>query len=194
MIHFDAQHASLVISAAQASQFPETTQKEVLMVGKSNVGKSSIINAMTNRKRLAYVGQTPGKTRLINFYEVNETLMLVDVPGYGFANRSHQEQENYRILMDDYFELRHPELMLILVDSRRGIVEDDIMMIQVAEYYHMKPVLIFSKTDKISKSALNSMIMKAQRQFGIDVLHFSTLNHESIDPIKTFILSCLNEE
>ena len=80
-----AHDAKLIISCAQPEQFPNTHQAEILMVGKSNVGKSSLINALTNRKRLAYVGQRPGKTRLINFYEINDKLILVDVPGYGYA-------------------------------------------------------------------------------------------------------------
>ncbi len=105
--------AHLIISAASHEQFPSTDQKELVFVGKSNVGKSSIINSLSNRKKLAYVGQTPGKTRLANFYHINDEFLFVDVPGYGFANRSKQEQVQYANLMDDYFSEREISLMLI---------------------------------------------------------------------------------
>lgn len=180
--------AQLIISAAHSSQFPETGQKEIVMVGKSNVGKSSLINAITNRKKLAYVGQTPGKTRLINFYHINEEVILTDVPGYGFANRSKQEQIHYGTLMDSYFELRHPSVMLVLVDVRRGVSQDDLMMIQFAIHYGIRYALVLSKVDKLSKNKINNIKRDVFKEFpDVTVLEFSTLKNETRDPIIKYI-------
>lgn len=181
--------AQLIISAAASKQFPETSQKEIVMVGKSNVGKSSLINALTNRKKLAYVGQTPGKTRLINFYHINDEVILTDVPGYGFANRSKQEQINYGTLMDSYFEIRNPNIMLVLVDVRRGVSEDDLMMIDIALHYNMRYALVLTKTDKLSKNKINNVKRDAYKAFpDVTILEFSSLKHETRDPILEFIL------
>ncbi len=179
-----AHDAKLILSCASSEQFPETNKPEVVMVGKSNVGKSSLINALTNRKNLAFVGNTPGKTRLINFYDINEDLLLVDVPGYGYANRSHQEQNDYAKLMDAYFELRTPALMLILIDIRRGISEEDIMMMDLADYYGIEPTIILSKSDKVSRSKAIQEKRKAETRTGLEVYLFSTLDKVHTDPIR----------
>lgn len=181
-------NARLIISAAHSSQFPETHQKEVVMVGKSNVGKSSLINALTNRKRLAYVGQTPGKTRLINFYEINDEVILTDVPGYGFANRSKKEQEHYAILMDSYFSLRPAHMMLILVDVRRGISADDEMMIDFAAHHGMPHAIVLTKTDKLSKNKVASIKQKTYRSYpSTSVLTFSSLDNSTREPIIEYL-------
>lgn len=190
---FEKQHAQLVISAAHESQFPEFSGCEIVMVGKSNVGKSSLINGLTNRKRLAYVGQTPGKTRLINFYEIAEDLMLVDVPGYGFANRSKQEQDHYAVLMDSYFEKRELAVMLILIDSRRGIADADRMMIDFARYHHLRYALVFTKADKLSGSKLRSLVEQVKKEEDADVLVFSDQMHETREPIREYLEAIYHE-
>ena len=183
-----AQNAHLIISCASSTQFPDSNKKEVLLVGKSNVGKSSLINSLTNRKQLAYVGQRPGKTRLINFYDINESLILVDVPGYGYANRSHQEQLDYAKLMDDYFELRDISLMLILIDIRRGISDDDQMMIDFAEYHGIDSAIVLTKADKLSRSKMIQAKMKVEKQSNLDVFLFSSLNAIHTPDIQEYIL------
>lgn len=185
---WNANDAHLIISCASDKQFPDTHQKEIVMVGKSNVGKSSLINALTNRKKLAYVGQRPGKTRLINFYYINEDVILTDVPGYGFANRSKAEQIQYGRLMDGYFSLRHPELMLILVDVRRGISQDDVTMIEFAIHNQLNYALVLTKTDKLSRSQIASTKQKIKREYqGIKILEFSALKNETRDPLIHFV-------
>ena len=168
-----AHEASLILSAASHEQFPETDKPEIVMVGKSNVGKSTLINAITNRKNLAYVGNTPGKTRLINFYDINEDLLLIDVPGYGYANRSHQEQNAYAKLMDSYFELRDPVMMLIVIDSRRGLSQEDAMMIEFADFNGIPSAIVLSKTDKISRSKAIQEKRKIETKTGLQVFLFS---------------------
>ena len=183
------QDAHLIISCASAKQFPETPrQKGIVMVGKSNVGKSSLINAITNRKKLAYVGQRPGKTRLINYFHINDEVILTDVPGYGFANRSKQEQIQYGKLMDDYFKFRHPDLMLILIDVRRGISKDDLIMIEFALHYGIQYAVVLTKTDKLSKNKVSNEKMKLKKEYPtIDILQFSSLNHDTREPIIEYI-------
>ena len=182
-----AADARLIISAAQASQFPISDQQEIVMVGKSNVGKSSLINALTQRKRLAYVGQTPGKTRLINFYHINEELLLVDVPGYGFANRSRQEQAHYAELMDSYFEFRQPKIMLVLVDVRRGMSDDDRLMLEFAEHNDIPCAIILSKVDKLSRNKIINEKRRVENETGLDVLFFSSLNSLYTEDIVNYI-------
>lgn len=185
---WNTQDAHLIISCASAKQFPETNQKEIVMVGKSNVGKSSIINAITNRKKLAYVGQRPGKTRLINFYYINEDVILTDVPGYGFANRSKQEQIQYAKLMDGYFKERHPHIMLVLIDCRRGLSDDDREMINFALHHDIEFAIVLTKVDKLSNSKLSSVKMKIKQELPeIKILAFSSLKNETRDPLVGFI-------
>ncbi|QIK69894.1 YihA family ribosome biogenesis GTP-binding protein [Erysipelothrix sp. HDW6C] len=192
-MNLNAQEAHLIISCASSTQFPETGQKEIVMVGKSNVGKSSLINAITNRKRLAYVGQRPGKTRLINFYHINDDVILTDVPGYGFANRSKQEQIHYGKLMDSYFELRHPEMMLILVDVRRGIGKDDIMMLEFAQHFGLAHAIVLTKTDKLSRNKIANIKREVFKDHvDTTILEFSSLDYDTREPIIAFIEKNIN--
>jgi len=108
--------AELVISAASAVQYPPTELSHILMVGRSNVGKSSIINALTQRKKLAYVGNKPGKTTLLNFYNINNEFMLVDAPGYGYANRTRGDLIRYGKMMNEFFSDKE-ELLLRSYDA-----------------------------------------------------------------------------
>lgn len=187
-MRWNAQDAHLIISCASDKQFPETHQKEIVMVGKSNVGKSSLINALTNRKKLAYVGQRPGKTRLINFFYINEDVILTDVPGYGFANRSKAEQIQYGRLMDGYFSLRHPDLMLVLVDVRRGVGQDDITMLDFAVHNGLNYALVLTKTDKLSRNKIAPIKQKLKKEYeGIKILEFSTLKNETRDPLIHYV-------
>lgn len=178
-----APNAQLIISAAHSSQFPEIAKPEIVMVGKSNVGKSSLINALTNRKRLAYVGQRPGKTRLINFYDVNEHIMLVDVPGYGYANRSQQEQINYGVLMDSYYQERHPALMLLLIDVRRGMSDDDGLMLEFAFHNDIDTAIVLTKTDKLPRSKVVSLQRKIENITDLEVFLFSSISANQVDLI-----------
>lgn len=183
-----ANEARLIISAALPSQFPDTQSYEIVMAGKSNVGKSTLINAITNRKRLAYVGQRPGKTRLVNFYQINEDLILVDVPGYGFANRSYKEQDDYAILMEAYFSERaQKQAMILVMDARREISEDDEMMLDLAKSLNLPCMIVLSKMDKLSFSKQKQKINNTKQITGYPVYGFSSMNKESVDQINNQI-------
>lgn len=180
-----AHDARLIISCASMSQFPPNDRHEVVMVGKSNVGKSSLINALTQRKNLAYVGSTPGKTRLANFYHVNEQLILVDVPGYGFANRSKMEQLAFGQLMDDYFGTRKLTAMLLCVDARRGLSADDLLMMEFAQSKRLRFAIILTKVDKLTQKELAEM--KSQCE-GFVLFAFSALKKSGVDAISEQIM------
>lgn len=145
--------ANLLTSAARMDQWPDTNLPELIMTGRSNVGKSSLINALVNRKKLAYVGQTPGKTRLLNFYEINSQLVLVDAPGYGFANRNQKELELFGEMMEDYFSKRKQlKLVVQLVDMRHKPTKDDVNMMEFARAHHLPVLVIATKKDKAKSS------------------------------------------
>ena len=123
-------NSTFVTSALNASQWPDTDLPEIVVVGRSNVGKSSFINALCNRKKLAYVGNTPGKTRMINFFNIDDKWMLVDVPGYGYAKMSKSLLIQMGNMMEEYFSSRHQlKAVISLVDARHEAKRDDIDMI-----------------------------------------------------------------
>lgn len=143
----------LMISAAGKDQWPEGDRPEIVLAGRSNVGKSSLINALTNRKKLAYVGNTPGKTRLLNFFLLNDEYIFVDVPGYGYANLSKTQLAKFGDMMEDYFNERHQKKgLLLIVDARHKPTEDDETMMSFVRYYNLPIVIAATKIDKVKPS------------------------------------------
>lgn len=146
----------LVTSAPNKASWPEADLPEIVLAGRSNVGKSSLINTLAENKRMAYVGNTPGKTRLLNFFNVDQTMMLVDVPGYGYANASQKMLIQFGEMMEDYFsERKNIKGIIILIDSRHKPTEDDLGMLEYARYYEFPVLIVATKSDKISKNELN---------------------------------------
>lgn len=145
---------SFIKSAKSKNDFPNT-DREVVFVGRSNAGKSSLLNALY-KNDLAYVGKTPGKTRLINFFNINDKYTVVDVPGYGFANRSQDESIEFGNMMDDYFSRKNVKLAVIIVDSRLGLTKDDIDMKDYLESRDIKYIIAANKIDKLSNNKLNN--------------------------------------
>jgi len=141
---------NLMISAVRRSQYPTDNKPEYLLVGRSNVGKSSFINTLINRKNYARTSATPGKTQTINFYLVNEEFYLVDAPGYGFAALSRAKQKKFGLMMEDYLQNR-PNLkqVFMLIDFRRKPSEDDLMMYDFLKHYKIPVTIVATKTDKV---------------------------------------------
>jgi len=165
---FQFHEPKLIISAASSEQWPETELNEVVMAGKSNVGKSSLINALVNRKSLAYVGQTPGKTRLLNFYNLDNKLTLVDAPGYGYAKRSKQEYINYGKMMEEYFRKRkHLKCCLLILDIRHQVSQNDITMYQFIKQMQIPVIIVLTKSDKLSYS--QQLKMKKEIHSGLEL-------------------------
>ncbi len=148
-------NAQITVSAVKPSQYPKTGVPEFAFAGRSNVGKSSLINKLLNRKSLARVSSTPGKTATINFYDIDEKIFLVDLPGYGYATRSKEEIKKWGEMIETYLNNRKPLYQVfLLVDSRHKPTADDKTMLDWIRHYQESVVVIATKTDKLSKKAL----------------------------------------
>ena len=129
----------LEISAVRRSQYPDDDLPEFLMIGRSNVGKSSFVNTLVNRKNIARTSARPGKTQTLNFYNVNDTFYLVDVPGYGYAAVNKEQQKKFGMMIEEYIKSRHElKRVFLLVDFRHKPTEDDLLMYNYLKYYNMK--------------------------------------------------------
>src|SRR5690554_6090698 len=145
--------AEFITSAVKTNQYPESVHPEVAFVGRSNVGKSTIINAITNRRKLAKVSNTPGRTRLVNFFLINGAAMLVDLPGYGYAKISKTEKAAWGKIIEDYINSSpHLKRFVLLVDSRHKPTGDDIAMMEYFRYYEKDVVVIGTKLDKLKRN------------------------------------------
>ena len=141
---------SLAVTAVRRSQYPTDEKPEFLLVGRSNVGKSSFINTIINRKNFARTSATPGKTQTINFYLVNDEFYLVDAPGYGYAKVNKDKQKKFGLMMEDYLTNRkNLKQVFMLVDFRHRLSNDDIMMYNFLKYYKLPVTIFATKVDKI---------------------------------------------
>lgn len=154
----------LIISAVRESQYPTDNKKEFLLVGRSNVGKSSFINTIINRKNYARTSSTPGKTQTLNFYKVNDEFYLVDAPGYGFAKVRNSLKKKFGLIMESYLKSRsNLQMVFLLIDFRHKPTSDDIMMYDYLKYYDVPVTIVCTKVDKVSKNNHNknkNIIMK----------------------------------
>lgn len=154
-------NVSLTISAVRPNQYPTTGYMEFAFAGRSNVGKSSMINKLLNRKSLARVSGTPGKTITINFYNIDDTIYLVDLPGYGYAQRSKSETEKWGKMMEDYLANREPLVQtILLVDSRHKPTKDDITMANRIRHYHTNLIVVATKMDKLKKREIEPNLQR----------------------------------
>lgn len=145
--------AKWIASCAEESQYPQTDLPEILFAGRSNAGKSSLINALVNRKNLAYKGKTPGKTKLLNFFLIDNEMVFTDAPGYGYAKGGNQLLVDFGCLMETYFHTRKQLRGLLLVlDIRRVPNDDDLRMASFAKDMHIPILAICTKADKLSYS------------------------------------------
>ena len=141
------------IIATRISQYPEDKKSEFLLLGRSNVGKSSFINTLIERKNFARTSSKPGKTQTLNFYLVNDNFYLVDVPGYGFASVSKETQKKFGLMIEDYLKNRdNLKHVFLLVDYRHKPTEDDVLMYDFLKYYNLNITVVATKYDKISKN------------------------------------------
>jgi len=144
--------ADIVISAVRPAQYPETNIPEIALAGRSNVGKSSFINKMLNRKALARTSSKPGKTQTLNFFLINEQLFYVDVPGYGYAKVSKKEREAWGKMIETYITSREQlRSVVLLVDLRHAPSKDDVMMYDFLKHYGIPVIIVATKADKIPK-------------------------------------------
>lgn len=165
-MEFKIKKAEFITSAGKDSNYPEKTLAEVAIVGKSNVGKSSLINALCNMNKLAKTSQKPGKTRLINFFGINGEFMLVDLPGYGFAKASKQEQAQWGELMEKYLSSGRVTHLFMLLDIRHEPTAEDRQMFKYILYYAIPYTLVATKADKLAKSRRKQAANKCAKLLG----------------------------
>lgn len=183
--------AELRVSAGRTDQFPRDAVPQIAFSGRSNVGKSSLINCLLGRKSLARVSGTPGKTVTINFYDVDKKLFLVDLPGYGYARRSGEKRQVFSSLTDSYFTANplgdRLRLVVQLVDSRVGPTDDDTMMMQWLLDNGIPFIVALTKTDKLKPRELAEILDNLQHEFfrdvSVEVIPFSSVTREGKDAL-----------
>ncbi len=186
--------AKFIKSAAGEKDYPRDNLPEVAFAGRSNVGKSSLINRLVNRKGLAKTSSTPGKTQLINFFAINEKFYLVDLPGYGYAKVSKSMRKDWKSLVENYLSNRESLLLVVLIlDIRREPNSGDISLLDWLNYYQIPSLIVLTKTDKISRSQIHKQSRMIKNFLHLEedrVLPFSALTKEGKDKI----LSKIGEE
>ena len=161
--------SEIVISAVKPDQYPETDLPEFALAGRSNVGKSSFINKMLNRKGLARISSKPGKTQTLNFYLINEILHFVDVPGYGYAKVSKTERAAWGKMIETYFTSREQlRAAVLIVDLRHPPTTDDVMMYDFLKHYEIPCVIIATKADKIPKGKWQKHLKVTRETLDLD--------------------------
>ena len=168
------------IVAVRISQYPEDKKSEFLILGRSNVGKSSFINTIINRKNLARTSSKPGKTQTLNFYKVNKEFYIVDVPGYGYAQTSKKQMEKFGIMIEEYLKQRQfLKHVFLLVDYRHKPTEDDILMYKFLKYYNLPVTIVCTKYDKVNRSLRekqDDLIKKTlEPALGDEIINFSSV-------------------
>ncbi len=187
--------AKFLISAEKLSQCPEYTLPEFPLLGRSNVGKSSFINGLANHKKLAKTSNTPGKTRLINFFDFSNKFMLADLPGYGYAKVSKEAQNRWQKYLEEYLLERKQITSLIqLVDGRHDIQKNDFQMREWVMAYDLPIFTIITKMDYVPKSKTLNVIKNVEKQFGGVVLPFSAIDNRYNEKIFDHILNFSKEE
>ncbi len=180
--------AEFITSCSHLKGCPEDGFHEIAFVGRSNVGKSSLMNMLLGRKGLVKTSKTPGKTTLLNFFMINTSFYFVDLPGYGYAKRSHAEQEAWKKSIEQYLTRRKQiTIIFLLIDCRIGIQENDMQMIEFLNFYNLPYAIVFTKTDKLTKNELGIVKMKNNGAF-----FASASNNAGKEEIWSYIESLLD--
>ena len=185
--------------AVNKKQYPEETLKEIAFAGRSNVGKSSLLNLLTGRKALARVSGNPGKTRTINFYRINDAFRIVDLPGYGYAKVSKSVSADWGRMIENYLEGRNSLIrVILLVDVRHEPSKQDVQMYDYLKYYGLDGTVVATKSDKISRNQLNKNIALIRKTLGMGkddkVIACSALARTGHDILLSEIESLLEEK
>ena len=182
------------IIAVRRSQYPDDNKSEFLLVGRSNVGKSSFINTLIERKNFARTSSKPGKTQTLNFYLVNNAFYLVDVPGYGYASVSKDTQKKFGLMIEEYLKSRENlKHVFMLVDYRHKPTEDDVLMYEFLKYYNLDITIVATKYDKVSKNGRikqDKLIKDTLKFDDNEFITFSTVTKKG----RSEVLSILEEK
>ena len=182
-------NAKFLISAEKLSQCPEYTLPEFPLIGRSNVGKSSFINGLANNKKLAKTSNTPGKTRLINFFNFSDKFMLADLPGYGYAKVSKEAQNRWQKYLEEYLlERKQIKSLIQLIDGRHEIQKNDYQMREWVTAYNLPIMTVITKMDYVSCSKVLNVINYVKKEFGGQVLPFSAVDNRYNEKILMTLL------
>lgn len=182
--------ANFLISAEKLSQCPDFMLPEFPLLGRSNVGKSSFINALTNNKKLAKTSNTPGKTRLINFFNFENTFTIADLPGYGYAKVSKEAQDRWQRNLEEYLLNRKQIKSLIqFIDARHDIQKNDFLMREWVNTYNLPIFTILTKIDYVPRSKHNKVISNVKKHFDGDVIVFSAIDRQYCDNIIEYLFN-----
>ncbi|HJE26699.1 ribosome biogenesis GTP-binding protein YihA/YsxC [Limosilactobacillus pontis] len=164
----EVHNVNLTISAVAADQYPKTDYPEIALVGRSNVGKSSLTNVLINRRNFAHTSSQPGKTQTLNFYDVEDRLYFVDVPGYGYAKVSKKERERFGQMIEQYLTQREQLRGVIqLVDARHVPTADDVSMYEWLDFYHIPTLVVATKCDKVKSNVWNRQESQIRKRLGM---------------------------
>lgn len=191
-MNINSNNINLIISAVKKAQYPDTGLTEVALSGRSNVGKSTFINSMIGRKNMARTSQQPGKTQTLNFYNIDEQLIFVDVPGYGYAKVSKVQREKFGKMIEEYITLRENlKLVIQLVDLRHQPTEDDVLMYNYLKHFDIPTLVICTKEDKIAKGKVQKHIKrikdKLELEPGDNIISYSSIKNSKQQEIWNFI-------
>ncbi len=186
--------AKFIISAEKLSQCPDFSLPEYPLLGRSNVGKSSFINGLANQKKLAKTSNTPGKTRLINFFNFSDKFTIADLPGYGYAKVSKEAQNRWQKYLEEYLLKRGQIKSLIqLIDARHDIQKNDFQMREWVKAYNLPVITVLTKMDYVPKSKTLNVIKKVEKELGGTVLPFSAVDSRYNEGIFDFLLASETE-
>lgn len=192
-------NAKFILSAVNPKQFPEDNLPEIIFVGRSNVGKSSILNALLNRKNLSYVGSTPGKTQQINFFNIDEKLYFVDLPGYSFSVMGKEKAEKINKVIDSYLKNRkNIALVIMLVDIRHKPSKDDALMYEYLINSDLNFIIVPTKADKVPITKVEDYCKIIEEHLNvpeeIDIIPISSTKKNNLDAIWQVISETLQED
>ena len=188
--------SDLKVIAIRTSQYPTDNKPEFLLVGRSNVGKSSFINTMIGKKNYARTSATPGKTQTLNFYLCNESFYLVDVPGYGYASVSKATQKKFGLMIEEYLKSRsNLKNVFMIIDGRNKPTENDVLMYNYLKYYNIPVTIIANKYDKIKPSNRDKTLKNIKSVLNLDendhIIYFSSVNKKGRDDVGKVIAEYL---
>lgn len=188
--------SNLEVIAIRTSQYPTDNKPEFLLVGRSNVGKSSFINTMIGRKNYAKTSATPGKTQTLNFYLCNNSFYLVDVPGYGYASVSKATQKKFGLMIEDYLKTRsNLKNVFMIIDGRNKPTENDVLMYNYLKYYNIPVTIIANKYDKISVNNREKTLKNITNILKLNeddkIIYFSSVNKKGRDEVGKVIAEYL---
>lgn len=190
-------NVEFLISAAATKDFPSRRLPEIAFAGKSNVGKSSVINRILNRKNFARVGEKPGKTIHVNYFTIDDKCYFVDLPGYGYAQVSQKEKERWGRLMEDYFAAERIDLGILIVDHRHAPTNNDITMARWFMDSGCPFVVVANKLDKVKKSQIQSTLATIREDLELPedcpIISFSAEKGDGKDTLVKYILSAVKE-